>query len=279
MSLKEQASAWVQSVAAAHLGANVRRYTISSYVGEVRTNMLGGIGYLRAQEGKVVAITDQFTLVKVSAGKLCVFLNALLSQPVEVGTKARFDGYQLRRFDGTLADGTDDASVGGFHSVAIGVTSMFPVTWPGRYLCINEKFAGGYRFIQNPYLRDLITQMESTKVNAGVRRVVNVLIDANASDLDFNDPPEEQSAVSAPSIKARVATSKFTGAVEVFYTRSDDMYGLRLKSDAGGEEVIFDIPFTDLGDALLSAIDDETWALAKVTVLKAAPKKRVPATA
>ncbi len=98
----------------------------------------------------------------------------------------------------------------------------------------------------------------------------------------------------APAIKVHVATQAFIGQVEIFYNRPDDMYGIRLAPtpleklevapSAGsraelnmrlGPTLIEDITFDELGDALLTAIDDETWAQAKVTVLKPAPKKRV----
>src|SRR4051812_27791636 len=102
MSLKDTAREWLRTVAPTHVGANIRRYDFTTYVGDVRTNMLGGISYLSPQEGKVVETSDQFTLIKISANRFCVVLNSLLSQPVGVGDKVRIAGYQLRRFDGSL---------------------------------------------------------------------------------------------------------------------------------------------------------------------------------
>jgi hypothetical protein len=218
-----------------------------------------------------------------------------LSQPVTAGAKVRIEGYQLRRFDGTLADGSEDAAGEGVKTITLtGTQTMFPVNWEGRYLGINEKFSAGYRQIQNPYLRDLIKQCEHIPVNGGLRRIVNILVDATGRDLDFVDPPEEESALVAPAIKVSVATQKFIGQVEIFYNRPDDMYGIRLTPTplaqlqvappAGstaelnmrlGDALIEDITFDELGDALLVAIDDEKWAEAKVTVLKPAPKKRM----
>lgn len=295
MSLKDIAREWVRSVAANYLGRNIRRYTFSTYVGEISHNSLGGLNYLRPQEGTVADVSDQFTLLKVSANSFCVILNSLLSQPVNAGAKVRIEGYQLRRFDGLLADGSEDPASEGVKSITLtGTQTMFPVNWEGRYLCINERFAAGYRQIQNPYLRDLIKQCETIPVNGGLRRIVNILVDANGRDLDFVDPPEEQGALVAPAIKVNVATKTFVGLVEVFYNRPDDMYGIRLTPTpleqlqvapaAGsgaelnmrlGPMLIEDITFDELGDALLVAIDDEKWAQAKVTVLKPAPKKRL----
>ena len=291
MSLKDTAKTWLRTVAPAHLGANIRRYTFSTYVGEAATNMLGGIGYLRPQEGKVVEIGDQFTLIKVSANSFCIVLNSLLSSPVDVGDKIRAVFYELRRFNGSLADGSED---GGGSITLTGTQTRFPVRWEGRDLCIDEKFEASYRTIQNPYLQDLIAQMESFKVNDGYRRAVNVLVDANAKNLDFVDPPEEETFSKPPAIKASVATTQFVGEVEIFYARGCDTYGIHLRptpedqlaaplvpgSQAErhmrhGPFSMVDICFDELGDALQVAIDDEGWLKAKVTILKPAPKKRV----
>jgi hypothetical protein len=291
MNLKDSARNWLRTVAPAHVGTNVRSYNFATYVGDVGTNMLGGISYLSPQEGKVVEICDRFTLIKTSANRFCVVLNSLLNQPVGVGDKIRAAFYELRRFDGSLADGSDD---GGGSVALTGAQTRFPVKWAGRYLGIDEKFEASYRTIQNPYLQDLITQMESMKVNDGYRRVVNVLVDANAKNLDFVDPPEDESCAKPPAIKASVATTQFVGEVEIFYDRADDTYGINLhptpedqlaaplvpgsqaeRHMRHGPFSMVNIGFEELGDALQVAIDDQEWLKAKVTNLKRAPTKRL----
>lgn len=290
MSLKDATKDWLRSVVAAHVGASIRRYEFCSYLGDVRTNVLGGISYLSPQEGKVVEVSDRFTLIKTSANRFCVVLNSLLSLPVVVGDRVRIVGYQLRRFDGTNADGSDD---GGGEMTLTGAETRFPCKWEGRYLGIDKKFADGYISIQNPYLQDLLIQMEKISVNGGYRRIVNVLVDAGAKQLQFIDPPVEESGTTAPAVKAQVATLKFVGEVEIFYNRGDDLYGIRLTPTPAdqlkaplepgsqaerhmlhGPFSFVDITFDELGDALQVAIDDDAWLKAAVTVLKAAPKKR-----
>lgn len=295
MSLKDSARNWLKTVAGKHVGKNSRRYEYTSYLGELRHNSLGGVGYLQPIEGTVVDASDMFTLVKTSANKFCVILNSLLSAPVEIGAKVAVTFYNLRRFDGSLADGSEDPATGGTRTVMLtGIETKFPVNWEGRYLGVDEKF--DYREIQNPYLRDLITQMEHIPVNGGMRRIVNVLVDAGARDLDFVDPPEEQSADTPPAIRAVVASKKFVGVVAVFYDRASDTYGIRVTptptaelpqphepgsqadvSERAGERVIDGVHFDELGDALQMLVDDEAWMQAKVTVVK--PARRVKATA
>jgi phage baseplate assembly protein gpV len=103
--------------------------------------------------------------------------------------------------------------------------------------------------------------MERIPVNGGMRRVVNVLVDAGAKDLDFVDPPEEKSAETAPAIRAQVETKKFAGGVEIFYDRAADTYGIRLTPAQPGKDglLMTDIYFDELGDALQVCIDDESW--------------------
>jgi hypothetical protein len=116
-------------------------------------------------------------------------------------------------------------------------------------------------------------------VNGGMRRIVNVLVDAGATALDFVDPPEEQSAVTPPAIRAKVDNKKFVGAVEVFYDRAADTYGILLTLTSAGEErVITDVQFDELG-MLQVCLGDETWMQAKVTMLKPAGKPKVAAPA
>lgn len=281
MSLKDIARDWVKNVISNHVGKNIRRYEWTTYVGELRHNMLGAVAYLLPIEGTVVDANEQFTLVKISANKFSVILTTLLSEPVAIGSKIAVKFYNLRRFDGSLADGSEDPSIDGCRTVMLtGSETLFPVKWEDRYLGVNEKFKDAYRDIQNPYLRDLITQMEKIPVNGGMRRIVNVLVDAGAKDLDFVDPPEEKSADTPPAVLATVATKKFMGRVEILFDRASDTYGLRLTPADGGEpHEVSDVHFDELGDALQVAVDDETWMHAKVTVLKAAPKPKAAAAA
>lgn len=294
MSLKLEAEQWLRSVAINHVGANICRYTWTSYFGEIRHNALGGVTYLSPCEGKVVDASNKFTLVKTGANAFCVVLADLLSQPVNVGDKIALSFYKLKRFDGSAADGSEDAAVGGCRTISLtGAETLFPVRWESRHLGINEKFAEQYREIDNPYLRDMLVQMEKLPVNDGYRRVVNVLVDANAKNLDFVDPPEEESAAVPPAISMDVATGKFVGRIVISYNRAVDYYEIRLAPTTAsqlatplvsgsqaelkmplGEAAFTDLCFDQLGEALQDAIDDEAWKQARVTMIKAAPQKR-----
>jgi len=280
MSLDTQAHAFIKSVIHNHVGKNIRQYKWTSWTGEVKHNMLGGISSPVPCEGKAVEIGEVFTLVKVTNNSFAIVLNELLSEPVSQDDKIGLSFYKLKRFDGTAADGSEDPAVGMSRTFMLtGVKTLFPVKWEGRYLCINSRFEDQYTQVRNPYLRDLITQMEVMPVNGGRRCVVNVLVDANAKNLSFNDPTEEDSPIDPPAIRADVETAKFTGAVEISYNRACDTYAINFRSvgDAGQiiEDKIEDVHFDELGAVLIDKIDDGQWLKAKVTMIKPAPKKRV----
>lgn len=278
MSNKEQASVWLKSRIHNFLGANVRTYRWSHYVGGINENVFGGISELQPVEGKIVDIADGFVLTKITPSTFNITSESLLSEPVKVGDKVRLEFYAKRRFDGLLADGSQDPAVGGSRTILLtGVDTMFPVTWEGRYIHNQERHAFEYRAINNPYLRDLIVQMEKIPVNAGRRKVVNILVDAGAKDLRFNDPSEN--CETPPTIICEVKTAKAEGTLQIRYDRGGDCYEVHLSHAQGPDTVIDFIYFDGLGQVLEDLIDDGSWAKAKVTVLKAAPKKKATATA
>lgn len=276
MNLKEQARQWIQSVVASHLGKNIRTFKWSTYTGEISHNSLGGVNYLSPADGKVVEQGDVFTLIKTGPSTFTIVKTDLLSQEVDVGDNVGITFYKLRRFDGSAADGTDDPSIGGARTFALtGAQTRFPVKWDDRYLGIDDRFEEQYAAIQNPYLRDLITQLEGLAVDGGLRRVANVLIDAGAKNLAFVDPLEEHSCQTPPAILVDVESGKFKGKVKISYDRASDTYNIDLVA-ANGEETkrLEDVHFNELGDHLIEAIDDRAWLKAKVTIKKKAPKKK-----
>ncbi len=260
------------------LAKNIRKYTWKTYTSQPRrSSMLGSVVYLSPSDGNVAVIGDDFTIIKNGPSTFTIIDNALLDQSVAVGDKVSTSFYQLRRFDGTLADGSEDASIDGVKSFMLtGAKTMFPVKWPDRYLCVNAKFAGNYQEINNPYLRDLITQMEVLPVNGGMRHVVNVLVDANAKNLRFTDSSEDELISNPPAITVDVSTAKFTGTLSILYDRGMDTYAIKLTPTEGVECMIEEVYFDDLGKALTDLIDDSAWLKAKVTFIKRAKAPRQP---
>lgn len=275
------ATAALKSVVANHLGANVRHYKFRTWTGEVVHNSLGLQSHLLAHDGKVVDEVDGYTIVKQGREAVFTVIPAtLLSEAVELGDSIHLDFYKLRRFDGKSADGGDDPAKNGVRSFMLGgANTRFPVSWEARDAGLHSTaFTEGtvLTTIQNPFLRDMIHQMEEIPVDGGLRKVVNILVDAGARDLRFNDPTYEQGAVDPPSIACDVATDKFKGCVSIAYRQVPDVYEITLTPQDGEAVTHGDVYFDEMGDHLIDLIDDRKWLQAKVTLLKAAPKKRKP---
>lgn len=280
MSLATQAAEWLKSFAVNHLPSTARRYSWKTFVNEVTHNNLGGVRFLSPSEGKVVEINDQFVAVKEKGATFVIVERALLSQDVGLGDKIGLSFYKLKRFDGLNPDGSEDPAVGGMRSFMLtGGRTRLPVIWEGRSGDNMTMGPGAKTEIQNPYLRDLITQLEEIPVHGTPRKVVNILTDASPSDLSFNDPTEEDSALDAPAVRLNVATAKHTGGVEISYDRANDTYSVTLTPTAGEPMRVDGVHFDQLAEVLLDGIDDGSWNKAKVTMIKAAPKKRASAEA
>jgi len=276
MTLKIQADTFARDNAPAFLGKNIRKYKWSSFTGEVAHNSLGGVSFGADAQGKVVEQKEGWTLVKLSASTFKVLRTELLSQEVAIGDTIDMKFYKLRRFDGSPADGSDDPAVDGCRSFMLtGAKTKFPVAGEDRYL--EHSFPRGIELpvVSNPYLLDMLRQMEETAVNNGMRRTINVLVDAGAKNLAFIDPPEEDSCRIAPGISMDISSTKFKGQLIVKYDRGADTYVVELTDYQFGEtQTITDVHFPELGSVLLDAIDDGRWLKPTITITKAAAKPK-----
>lgn len=283
MSKKDQAATWLRSVVAKHLPANARKYSWATYTGEVQHGMLG-VGYLSPAQGKVVDASDEWLLVRTERSEFTIVDKSLLCIQPEVGATVELEFYRPRRFlDHTLADGGEDPAVDGCQRFVIGRTTTYlPAKWEGRYLGIDEHRADRYQEIQNPYLRDLIEQLEKMSVDGGMRFASNVLVDAGVRTVEFVDPPEENVDIQ-PAIRFSVANKAFTGEVEINYDRGLDYYRViktvPYPSLNTMERIVHEeIDFLQLPDLLKEILDDGEWRKVQVTILKPAPRTRgVPA--
>lgn len=283
MNKKDHAAAWLRSIVATHLPANARKYSWATYTGEAHHGMLG-VSYLSPAQGKVADASDEWLLVRTDRSQFTIVDRSLLCIQPEVGATVQLEFYRPRRFlDHTLADGGEDPAVDGCHRYVIGRTTTYlPAKWEGRYLGIDEYRADRYQEIQNPYLRDLIEQLEKTPVDGGMRFASNVLVDAGVRTVEFVDPPEE-SCETSPAIRFKVANQTYTGEVEVAYDRGLDYYRVIKTVACPGlntvERIVHEeIDFQQLTELLKEILDDGEWRKVKVTILKPAPRKRgVPA--
>lgn len=279
----QDAKSWLNARASQHLPRTARRYQFRTWIGEAIHNMLGGITYLRPSEGTVVDQDETFTMIKEKGSMFTVFSTELATPKPAIGDKVVANFYQLRDFQGLSSDGHDDPAetmVGGItcRSFALtGAKTNLPFTWADRYTSRNATVTRNWGFIQNPYLQDLIKQLEDIKVDS-CRTIADLLVCAKASNLTIVDPVEAKSwdpdRLLWPSISMDVSTNNFKGNVAIRFDRAADTYEIDFRTIDGAVDIRDGIHFDGLADLLLSKIDDASWANVKILVVKAAAKKR-----
>lgn len=259
---------WVHSVVSRHLPATARRYSLAVYVGEKSVNATIGIRIdLHPAEGKVVELTDEWVLLKVGrAAEFFVVARDLVDAVPALGAVVRITPYARRGFDGRRLDApTEQITDSGLRlqSWTLGESrSRLPI----------DKES-----LKSQYLRDMIDQVETLDAGDGVRSMSQVLVDAGAwmHPVEFVDPHDRDIIATPPALKFRVATAKHVGGFEIRYDRAADTYNLFLTGQDGGivkecEGALFD----DIAGIAVDWVDDGSWRIAKVEVLKPALRSK-----
>lgn len=130
MSKNEQAAAFLRSVVHNHVGSNIRSYTWKTWCCELSHNSLGdtiryrSTGFIRPATAQPVK-----QAIHRAQGAADGSTGDRRESWVEVLPTSS-------RFDGTLADGSEDAVDGEFRTIMLsrGRRSYFPVKWDGRYI-------------------------------------------------------------------------------------------------------------------------------------------------
>jgi hypothetical protein len=268
VSRKQQAREWAQGVARRHLPATARRYSLAIYVAEASISSTLGIRFdLQPAEGKVVELTDEWILLKCGrAADLFVVARDLVDVVPAPGDVVRITPYARRGFDGRRLDApTETVTDSGLRmqSWTLGESrSRLPI----------DKES-----LKSMYLRDMIDQVETLDAGDGIRCMSQVLVDAGAwrHPVEFVDPDDCDIIATPPALKFRVATAKHDGGFEIRYDRAADTYGLFLTGQDGAivkqcEGALFD----DIAGIAVDWLDDGSWRIAKVEILKPAPRTK-----
>lgn len=265
-----ESQAFVRSHCVATLASNIRQYFFRTYEGGQTNSSFGFPIDFADVEGRVVAHADGYIGIKTSPNRFCIIPTTLCSMQPNVGDAVAVSFYKALRFDGKSISGKDDGDGSRF---CLGNSTQFPVSWtadPDVSRYERDPYGAEPKTqISNPYLIDLIRQLEEIKGPDG-RLLVSVLRDAHVEGLVFKDPSYDQSwhpdRTLWPAIEMRArnkAGEQFNFAIR--YNRGTDTYSI----DAGGE-CIDDIHFDELADVIGGILDDDQWRRAKVTVTKTA---------
>lgn len=268
MSMKQKGLEWIKARAHKHLASNVKRYYPCVYTEEPSENGFGITVDIAPRQGKVVEVDSEWVLVKTSRDMLFAAARHLLQTVPEEGATVLITPYTRRLFDGSRMDAPVETSENGIKTLA------FRLADTRSYLPVDKKT------LRCSHLVNMITQIEDLKAPDGVRRISQVLVDAGASDkpgcFGFKDPTDEDLPFVAPTVQFRVSTAKFTGLLNVIFDVAIDLYKVQLvePNTATVVQELVNIDFTSLGQAIVNLIDDGTWRIAKVEVIRQAPKRR-----
>lgn len=263
----KRAREWLHSVAGRHLPKTARTYKLAVYTGEANINSALGMQFdLHPAEGTVVEVTEEWVLLKIGrAAEFFVAARALLDSVPELQASVRITPYARRGFDGQRLDAPkrEHASNGVcIETYTLGETrSRLPLQ---------------HDELRCPELRDLVEQIEQLPSPDGVRRLAQVLVDAGAGSMPIAlvDPEPEEIIDTPPSLRFRVATAKVDGWIEYRYDRGLDAYDMVL-TDAAGQTIreARTVFFDQIAGTTVDWIDDGTWRIARVEILRPAPRK------
>lgn len=257
----EQAHLWLKSVLRHHLASNARTYSYAAYTHEPQRH--GTFGYQvdpKAQEGKVVEVSDEWLLLKTGRNSFYVIDKTLMDCIPDRGATVRVRPYARRRFDGCRLD-APEKSENGFTTFVIGKRiSRLPI----------DKTT-----LRSFYLRELITQIEEMSAGDGFRTIAQALIDAGAhlEPVAYQDPADEEAYDKPASLTFRIKSNKHDGHLQIQYDLVIDYYVIRLlNADGSLKKECKDVGFDQLADVIVSMVDDGRWRIAHVEILKPAPK-------
>lgn len=261
---KESGREWLKEVAATHTPRNTRSYKFRIYNGETTINAFGLQSDLSPVEGKLVEVSEDWVAIKIGRTEFFLCARELMDRVPEIGATVRVTPYARRQFDGTRLD-APKIETHGTHQVTI--------------MKIGERVSPipiDKGSLKSQYLKDMIEQIEQLPAPDGVRTIAQMLIDAGAATepVLFEDPEDCDVVSKPPTLEFRIASEKWNGYLQVIYDRAMDYYWVQLTEPAKAkvEVDIKDVDFTSLGEVISSLVDDGIWRIAKVEILKPAPR-------
>lgn len=266
---QESGKQWLHTVAGKHLPRNARRYSFRVYSNERAINGLGFQTDLSPVEGKLVEIGESFVAIKAARAEFFVCAKDLMESVPDIGAVVRVTPYARRKFDGSRLDSPVVEEHGTYRTSIVKIgerVSPIPI----------DKTA-----LKSEYLKDMICQVEELPAPDGIRTLAQLLIDAGAAteSVTFEDPVDGDVISKPPMLEFRIASQKWSGYLQLIYDRASDLYRVQLTEPerANVEVDIEDVDFTSLGEVIANLVDDGLWRVAKVEILKPAPRSAAKA--
>jgi hypothetical protein len=262
----KSARAWLQANVVHHVPSGTRQYhtgVLSLALGE---NMLGLKVDRPTVKGTVIFVDADSSILKTARTRFTIIDNAILALPLNLGDTVSVQPYQRRRFDGSrfldpVESETRDSgvTVKTFHIG--GCASEIPLPAP-----------------HCEYLQNMLELLHYGKCTDGVRVISNLLVDAGARNLSWQEPgPAQNGGWLDPQFRFDCANGKFTGHVRVGLDCGEDTYYVQLErvDELGAHEVAHScrsVYFDQLAEVLETLLCDGQWKFAKVEIHKTAKR-------
>ena len=268
MSTVESAEAWARSVVQPHAADRAEPCMFSIYVAS--PNIIGPSGVAvepSPMEGRIVEVSPEWILMRIEANGFFVCACDLVRAVPLVGSVVRITPYVRRGFDGLPLTRTlpEDGLPNTYHwnQNRVGaVVPRIPVD-KGSFMTL--------------FLSDLVSRIETLRASDGLRRLLQVLIDAGASHgpVCVTDPERHQLTEFLPALRFRVNCAKAVGWLDIIYDCGKDLHRLLLL-DITGDVILKHMRGVNdqtMVKVIEEWIDDESSKLAEVEVLSPAPQR------
>lgn len=253
-----------------HVPRNAKGYKFGFIDNKPAHNMLGFAVDPKPFTGKIVAYEEGGMIIKEGRKNLFKIVDmSLVTQSPPVQTEVEVIPYARRGFDGLRTDTPKEGSRTTLSDGSVMTSSIMKLGGEDVLIPLPEP--------QCHELRELKRQLEMLLAPDGHRRIVHMLVDANAKEFSMCDPKPDDILKTPPTIYCTVDTQKFAGELSIIYDRGMDTYVIGLDGSCNGEEIkerIENVYFDELGQRIFDLIDDGAWQKIVVNVI-ALPKIKV----
>lgn len=255
-----------------YIPRNAKGYEFGFIDNKPAQNMLGFAVDPKPFTGKIVAYEEGGMIIK--EGRLNRFRivdMSLATQCPPVGTQVEVIPYARRGFDGLRIDEPKPQTREVLPSGVVVTSTTMILGGSSVLLPLPEP--------QCYELRELKNQLEALPAPDGHRRIVHMLVDANAREFSMCDPKPDDILKTPPTIYCTVETQKFAGELAIIYDRGMDTYVINFdgrSNDEGGKEIkerIDNVYFDELGQRIFDLIDDGAWQKITVNVIALSKSK------
>lgn len=207
--------------------------------------------------GKVVAYNDDYMLIKSWQNEFSAVALKFVTERPKVGTKVEVYPYQRRYFSGKSLSEYIRLWVDAGQTI---VFNLYQERVPIPIL--NSE-------IRSKAMRNMIRIFDMvTYSKICFRTIPEILVDANTSEITFNNPAKSSFEEILPMIKFKVKTNKLDGLVVLSCDKSGEFFNFSAIQDASVIREEANLTGSELMSVLIECVDDGSWRKTIVQAVK-----------